>query len=49
MNLLDSHNNYVQQLHAANGMIDQYYHDTLPELLQVKLSKSDHVYDFLLD
>ena len=28
------HNNYVQQLHAANGMVDQYYSTTLPQLLQ---------------
>ena len=33
--LTEAHNNYVQQLHAANGMIDQYYRETLPELLQV--------------
>jgi len=32
--LTEAHNNYVQQLHAANGMIDQYYRETLPELLQ---------------
>ena len=31
--LTEAHNNYVQQLHAANGMIDQYYRETLPELL----------------
>jgi hypothetical protein len=29
--LTEAHNNYVQQLHAANGMIDQYYRETLPE------------------
>ena len=33
--LTEAHNNYVQQLHAANGMVDQYYRDTLPQLLQV--------------
>ena len=33
-NLVESHNNYVQQLHAANGMVDQYYSGTLPLLLQ---------------
>lgn len=33
--LTECHNNYVQQLHAANGMIDQYYRETLPQLLQV--------------
>lgn len=35
--LTEAHNNYVQQLHAANGMIDQYYKETLPQLLQVRL------------
>ncbi|KAJ8888048.1 hypothetical protein PR048_007534, partial [Dryococelus australis] len=30
----DSHNAYIQQLHATNGMLDQYNHDTLPQLLQ---------------
>ena len=34
--LSEAHNNYVQQLHAANGMIDQYYKETLPQLLQVR-------------
>ena len=34
--LTEAHNNYVQQLHAANGMIDQYYKETLPQLLQVR-------------
>ena len=33
-NLVEAHNNYVQQLHAANGMVDQYYSTTLPQLLQ---------------
>ena len=33
---LDAHNDYVQQLRAANGMIQQYYRETLPQLLQVK-------------
>lgn len=32
--LTEAHNNYVQQLHAANGMIDQFYQETLPQLLQ---------------
>ena len=31
---METHNNYVQQLHAANGMVDAYYSDTLPQLLQ---------------
>ncbi|XP_028966591.1 uncharacterized protein LOC100905273 [Galendromus occidentalis] len=30
----DAHNMYVQQLHATNGMIDQYYTVTLPKLLE---------------
>lgn len=29
-----AHNDYVQQLRASNGMIDQYYRQILPELLQ---------------
>ena len=33
-NLVEAHNNYIQQLHAANGMVDQYYSTTLPQLLQ---------------
>jgi hypothetical protein len=33
--LVEAHNTYVQQLRAANGMIDQYYRETLPQLLQV--------------
>ena len=33
-NLVEAHNNYVQQLHAANGMVDHYYSTTLPQLLQ---------------
>jgi hypothetical protein len=39
-NLLECHNQYVQQLHATNGMIDQYYNDALPDLLQVSVSVS---------
>ena len=39
--LTEAHNNYVQQLHAANGMIDQYYRETLPELLQVYTDRSN--------
>ncbi|XP_017768879.1 PREDICTED: uncharacterized protein LOC108557015 [Nicrophorus vespilloides] len=30
----DSHNAYVQQLHATNGMLDEYGKETLPQLLQ---------------
>ncbi|XP_021916286.1 uncharacterized protein LOC110828105 isoform X2 [Zootermopsis nevadensis] len=33
-NYFDAHNAYVQQLHAANGMLDQYHQETLPQLLQ---------------
>ncbi|XP_050428313.1 uncharacterized protein LOC126838181 isoform X2 [Adelges cooleyi] len=31
---LDSHNAYVTQLHATNGMVDQYNQYVLPQLLQ---------------
>ncbi len=34
--VMEAHNTYVQQLKAANGMIDQYYKETLPQLLQVR-------------
>ncbi|XP_065155668.1 uncharacterized protein Stacl isoform X2 [Atheta coriaria] len=30
----NSHNAYVQQLHATNGMLDEYGKETLPQLLQ---------------
>ncbi|XP_015838823.2 uncharacterized protein Stacl isoform X8 [Tribolium castaneum] len=30
----NSHNTYVQQLHATNGMLEEYGKDTLPSLLQ---------------
>ncbi|XP_076346314.1 uncharacterized protein LOC143244822 isoform X2 [Tachypleus tridentatus] len=30
----DMHNAYVQQLHAANGMLEHYYSQTLPSLLE---------------
>nr|XP_027216950.1 uncharacterized protein LOC113809519 isoform X2 [Penaeus vannamei] len=30
----DAHNAYVQQLHATNGMLQEYHHTTLPALLQ---------------
>ncbi|GFS67083.1 uncharacterized protein NPIL_698301 [Nephila pilipes] len=30
----DMHNAYVQQLHAANGMLEHYSRDTLPKLLE---------------
>lgn len=31
---LESHNSYVEQIHNINGMIDQYYGEGLPHLLQ---------------
>lgn len=31
---LDTHNAYVQQLHATNAMLESYHMDTLPQLLQ---------------
>jgi len=31
---LERHNSYVQQIHATNGMLDQYYAECLPHLLQ---------------
>lgn len=31
---IDSHNAYVQQLHATNAMLDAYNCDTVPQLLQ---------------
>lgn len=37
--VLEAHNTYVQQLRAANGMIDHYYRETLPQLLQVRLMR----------
>jgi len=33
-NYLERHNAYVQQVHATNGMLDQYYAECLPHLLQ---------------
>lgn len=39
---LDAHNAYVTQLHATNGMVDQYNQYVLPQLLQVATSP-DHV------
>lgn len=33
--LVEAHNSYVQQLAAANSMLDKYYKDVLPQLLQV--------------
>lgn len=34
---LDAHNAYVTQLHATNGMVDQYNQYVLPQLLQVTI------------
>ncbi|CAM1332315.1 Uncharacterised protein g10840 [Pycnogonum litorale] len=30
----DAHNRYVQQLHATNGMNEEYYNQTLPSLME---------------
>lgn len=34
MQYIDSHNAYVQQLHATNAMLEAYNCDTVPQLLQ---------------
>lgn len=34
-NYINSHNEYVSQLHLTNGMLSQYHSETLPMLLQV--------------
>lgn len=39
---LDAHNAYVTQLHATNGMVDQYNQYVLPQLLQVTIG-SDQI------
>lgn len=31
---IDSHNAYVQQLHATNSMLESYHCDTIPQLMQ---------------
>lgn len=31
---IDSHNAYVQQLHATNAMLNEYHCETLPQLMQ---------------
>ena len=36
---LELHNNYVQDVHAANAMVDQYHNTILPQLVQVTLSR----------
>lgn len=30
---IDSHNAYVQQLHATNAMLEAYHYETIPQLL----------------
>jgi len=40
-NYLERHNNYVQQIHCTNAMLDQYYVEILPHLLQ----ELEDVYD----
>ena len=44
---LENHNNYVEQIHNINGMIDQYYGEGLPNLLQVFTgnNEGEHGYD----
>ena len=32
---VNTHNSYVQQLHATNGMLEKFNKFTIPELLQV--------------
>lgn len=50
---VDAHNVYVQQLHAANAMIDEYHSQTLPQLLEefeeVYLDLSDTVARSILE
>lgn len=38
----NSHNAYVQQLHATNGMMDEFGKETLPQLLQVTFFKFNY-------
>lgn len=33
-NYLDSHNAYVQQLHATNAMMETYHMETIPQMTQ---------------
>lgn len=47
-NLVENHNNYVQQLHATNGMVDQYYNYSLPQLLQVWKWENFKFFSFFL-
>lgn len=35
----NTHNAYVQQLHATNGMLEEYGKETLPQLLQVNCAR----------
>lgn len=32
-NYVDSHNAYVQQLHTTNAMLNEYYGETIPQLM----------------
>ena len=40
---IDSHNNYVTQLHATNAMVDTYSRETLPDLLGVSFTASPNL------
>merc|ERR1719189_2249942 len=46
---LESHNAYVGQIHNVNGMIDYYYEDCLPHLLQEFDDVYHDVADVVLD
>lgn len=51
-NYFDAHNAYIQQLHATNGMLQEYHNTTLPALLEeletVYLDVSSIVADCIL-
>merc|ERR1719305_862494 len=46
---LESHNGYVEQIHNVNGMIDYYYEECLPHLLQEFDDVYHDVADVVLD
>ena len=46
---LEMHNTYVGQIHNINGMIDYYYEDCLPHLLQEFDDVYHDVADVVLD
>lgn len=46
---LETHNAYVGQIHNVNGMIDYYYEDCLPHLLQEFDDVYHDVADVVLD